>query len=58
VDAVPVARMRDFERDFREALRLKHADVMAGMRASGAMSDEAAAAIAQEARDVAATYTG
>ncbi len=58
LDAVPVARMRDFEREFREALRLKHADLLAGMRASGAMSDEAAAAIAQEASDVASQYAG
>ncbi len=58
VDTVPVGRMRDFERDFREALRLKHTDVMSAIRQSGAMSDEAAAAIAQEARDVAATYAG
>jgi F-type H+-transporting ATPase subunit alpha len=58
VDDVPMGRVREFERDFREALRLKNADALASIRDTGAMSDEVAATIAQEARDVAAQYVG
>ena len=56
LDAVPVDKMRAFEAEYREALRLKHADVLADIVASGTVSDATAAAIEQEATDLAAGY--
>ncbi|MFN3597118.1 MAG: F0F1 ATP synthase subunit alpha [Rubricoccaceae bacterium] len=56
IDEVPVARVAAFEAEYREALRLKHADVLASVVQTGNLSDEAAAVFAQEARDVAARY--
>ena len=58
LDAVPVARMREFEAEYREALRLKHADALASIVASGTVSDQTAAAIEGEATDLAAGYAG
>ena len=55
IDDVPVDRVREFEAQFREALRLKHADVLASV-GTGAMSDEAASTFEREAKDLAATY--
>ena len=56
LDAVPVVQMRAFEAEYREALRLKHADVLADIVSSGTVSDATAAAIEQEATDLAAGY--
>ena len=56
LDAVPVDKMRAFEAEYREALRLKHADVLADIVSSGTVSDATAAAIEQEATDLAAGY--
>ena len=47
LDAVPVAGVRQFERDFIDTLRARHADVLDGIRLSGVLSDEAAATIRQ-----------
>jgi F-type H+-transporting ATPase subunit alpha len=55
IDDVPVAQIREFEAQFREALRLKHADVLASV-SSGAMSDEAASVFEREAKDLASSY--
>ena len=57
IDEVPVERVRAFESDFREALRLKHADVLAAVASTGKMDDAAVAAFTQEATDLAASYT-
>ncbi len=56
LDAVPIERVRAFEGEFREALRLRHADVLASVVSSGTLSDAAAATIEQEATDIAASY--
>ena len=56
IDGVPVARVREFEREFREALRLKHADALASVRTSGQLTDEGKAAFEQEAADLSARY--
>ncbi|OZC01887.1 F0F1 ATP synthase subunit alpha [Rubricoccus marinus] len=55
-DAVPVSRIKEWENDFREALRLKHRDTLDSLVASGKLSDEAIAAFEQEAKDVASRY--
>ncbi|MEM6286996.1 MAG: F0F1 ATP synthase subunit alpha [Bacteroidota bacterium] len=55
IDGVPVADVRAFEADFREALRLKHADALASVVAGG-LTDEAVAAFEQEAKDLSAKY--
>jgi len=56
IDRVPVGRVRAFEREFREALRLKHADALASVARTGTLTDEAVAAFEQEAKDLAAAY--
>ena len=56
IDSVPVARVREFEREFREALRLKHADALASVRTSGQLTPEGTAAFEQEAADLSARY--
>jgi F-type H+-transporting ATPase subunit alpha len=56
IDAVPVAQVRAWEKDYREALRLKHADLLSSVATSGTMSDEAASTFEQVATDVAAKY--
>ncbi|MEM0963845.1 MAG: F0F1 ATP synthase subunit alpha [Bacteroidota bacterium] len=56
VDDVPVAQIRAWEKDYREALRLKHAETLTELTTSGKMSDEAAATFEQEARDIASKY--
>ena len=57
IDEVPVADVRAFEADFREALRLKHADALASVTRGG-LTDEAVAAFEQEAQDLSAKYAG
>ena len=57
IDDVPVEQVRAFEKDFREALRLKHADVLTAVATTGKLSDEATAAFEQEAADLSARYT-
>ena len=56
IDAVPVADVKAFEAEFREALRLKHADALASVVETGELTDEAVAAFEQEANDLAARY--
>ncbi len=55
IDDVPVSEVRTFEKEFREALRLKHADALASV-VSGGLTDEAVAAFTQEAQDLSAKY--
>jgi F-type H+-transporting ATPase subunit alpha len=54
IDEVPIERVREFETQYREALRLRHADHMSAIASSGTMSDEAADVFKQVAGDVAA----
>ena len=56
IDSVPVNRVREFEKEFREALRLKHADALASVRQTGQLTDEGTAAFEQEAADLSARY--
>ncbi len=56
LDGVPVGQIREVEAEFREALRLKHADALATVTASGALTDQAVAAFEQEAADLSARY--
>ena len=58
IDAVPVGQVRTWEKDFREALRLKHADALATVTQTGKLSDETAAVFEQEATDLASKYAG
>jgi len=57
IDAVPIADVKAFEAEFREALRLKHADALASVVSTGELTDAAVAAFEQEANDLAARYT-
>lgn len=57
LDAVPVDQIRQFEVDFLERLRLKHADVLDSIRETGKTSDESAATLKQVATDLVALKT-
>lgn len=57
IDSVPISSIKAFEADFREALRLKHADALATVAQTGGLTDEAVAAFEQEANDLAAQYS-
>jgi len=57
LDAIPAERVRTFEAEYLERLRMKRGDELASLRTSGAMSDEVAAVLLQEAKDLATTYT-
>ena len=50
--------MREFETQYREALRLRHSDHMSAIASSGTMSDEAAEVFKQVAGDVSAELEG
>ncbi len=56
LDAVPVERVRAFEKEYRERLGMKHAAVLASIRETGKMSDEAADVLRREALDLADLY--
>ena len=56
-DEVPISRIREWEMDYREALRLKHRDTLDALIASGKLTDEVTAAFEQEAKDVASRYS-
>ena len=57
VDAVPVADIRAWEADYREALRLQHRGTLDALLASGKLSDEITSTFEQVATDIAARYT-
>ncbi|MDX1438556.1 MAG: F0F1 ATP synthase subunit alpha [Rubricoccaceae bacterium] len=57
IDSVPVSNIKQFEAEYREALRLKHADALASITKTGALTEEAVAAFEQEAKDIAANYS-
>jgi F-type H+/Na+-transporting ATPase subunit alpha len=57
LDDVGAHDVKKFEADFIERLRLKHADVLAGIRETGKTSDEAAEVLTQTARDLASLQT-
>ena len=54
VDDVPVNRIREFEAEFIESMRLKDAGALAAIAQTGKMTDEAKAAVEQTAKDIAA----
>ena len=56
LDSVPLNRIREVEHEFREALRLKHAEALGSVARTGQLTDEAIAAFEQEANDLAASY--
>ena len=58
MDAVPVSKIKAWESDYREALRLKHRDTLDSLVASGTLSDEITSVFEQEATDIASRYTG
>ncbi len=57
LDRVPVDKIREFEREYRERLRMQHGDALASIRDTGVMSDEVAATLRQQAEDLASIYT-
>ena len=54
VDDVPVNRIREFEAEFIESMRLKDAGALAAIAQTGKMTDEAKTAVEQTAKDIAA----
>jgi len=58
LDPIAVDRVRAFERDYLERLRMQHGEALAGIRSSGAMSDETAELFLRVARDLVGVHTG
>lgn len=56
LDRVPVSQIRKYEAEFLERLTLRHADVLAQIRETGQLSDEAANAIKNEANELVEIY--
>lgn len=56
LDRVPVEKVREFEEQLLERLRMKHTDAMTQIRNSGTMSDETAEMLKKEANDLASLY--
>ena len=56
IDAVPVERVREFEADYRERLRLSEPETLASIVQTGKVSDEAGEVLAKTATDLAAGY--
>ena len=57
IDEVPLENVRQFESQYREALRLRHADHLANIASTGSMTDEAGAEFKQAAEDVVAGFS-
>lgn len=56
LDAIPVERMKEFEKEYIERLRLRHADALASIVKTGKTSDETGAILRNEAQELAALY--
>ena len=56
IDQVPVERVREFEAEYRERLRLSEPDTLASIVQTGKVSDEAGDVLARTATDLAAGY--
>jgi len=52
LDSVPIERVREYEREFVQRLRMQHADLLAGIAQSGQLSDEAAEQLKQIGKDL------
>ncbi len=56
LDRVPSDRIKAFEQEFIERLRLRHADVLKNLRTEGKLTDEVTEAFTQEAKELAELY--
>ena len=56
LDKVPVEKIREFEQEYRERLRMQHGDALASIRSTGKMSDEVAETLRQQAADLTSVY--
>ncbi|MDX1430086.1 MAG: F0F1 ATP synthase subunit alpha, partial [Rhodothermales bacterium] len=56
LDSVPVARIKEFEKELLERMSLKHADAMKSIRTTGVLSDETAETLKAEAEDLVELY--
>lgn len=56
LDKVPTERIREFEREFTERLRLQYGDLMKGIAQSGSLSDEAAEQLKQIGNDLTSLF--
>ena len=57
LDSVPIARVKEFEKEFIERMTLRHGDAMRSIRTTGVASDEVVELLTKEAKDLAALYT-
>ena len=56
LDPVPVERLKEFENEFIERLRLRHEDALTSIRTTGKLSDEAAETLKTQAAELAELY--
>jgi F-type H+-transporting ATPase subunit alpha len=55
LDAVPAERVKEFETEFLDRLRLRHADLLKSVSDTGVVSDEFEQTLKKEAEDLVAT---
>lgn len=56
LDAVPIERLREFERELIERLRLRHEDALREVATTGKLGDAFTAAVERESKDLAGLY--
>lgn len=56
IDKVPVEKVRDFEREFAERLRMQHADLLKDISQTGKLSEEAAEQLKQIGMDMTSLF--
>jgi F-type H+-transporting ATPase subunit alpha len=57
LDAIPVNRVKEFEREFIDKLRLRHQGILDGVRDTGTLPDDTAATLKQAAEELVRVYT-
>jgi F-type H+-transporting ATPase subunit alpha len=57
MDKVPVERIREFEKEFIERMKMRHGALLASIAEKGVMDDEVVEALKKEAADLADLYS-
>ena len=56
IDTLPTSKVKTFEKEFIERMKMRHPDAMSSIVASGAVSDEVADAFTKEAKELVELY--
>ena len=56
IDSLPTSKVKTFEKEFIERMKMRHPDAMSSIVSSGAVSDEVAEAFTKEAKELVDLY--